>query len=241
MEVPITTPMRNFQMPYMCNSNFLNAPNFEVPAYMSNFQSTTTYDMPAVPNWESYVPNLAGTEVLSTPYSASDAYKPNTSAERVLVPCKTSLVATVRPTKSFETRHRKNADGEINPTHWQTIKTKIMPILHEVLRSKGKSNKHRIIDLRNAHEDRIQLFGLGGHRTLKLFQNTLQLMSQLWPDSNITVMPKRLLSRRPRYRAFISTEPSDPETIMTIIKVSNPALPTNIVRYALREYLPTSA
>ncbi|XP_067623916.1 mucin-5AC-like [Eurosta solidaginis] len=114
--------------------------------------------------------------------------------------------------------------GIISAANWSLLQKRLQAMLLELLKDDPGSFPNGLDA--GWHQGRIKLFAFENQKSLQLFKRAVYKLGDLWPGARVTVELQSALPHRPRYRAYIPVEPSDPATILKIIRVSNPNLHT---------------
>lgn len=118
-----------------------------------------------------------------------------------------------------------NADGEISAKNWKKVEVGLASVFLEVL----KENPGTVPTCRDAgwHQGRAKLISCADSRSLDLYKIAISKLGNLWEGATLKVVNRNEIPHRPRSRTWIPAEPSEPETVMAIIKCSNPQLPVD--------------
>ncbi|XP_053946637.1 uncharacterized protein LOC128863863 [Anastrepha ludens] len=119
---------------------------------------------------------------------------------------------------------KSHPDGFISPSNWKIVERKLQLGYLDVL--KQNPGPPPFCSDAGWFQARVKLIACSDQRSVSLYGKALDRLGEVWPGANLQLIKKSEIPNKPRGRARIPVEPSDPETILELLKIGNPNLPT---------------
>jgi len=119
---------------------------------------------------------------------------------------------------------RGNPDGAISPGNWKQVEIALLKVYKEVMQeSPGPAPKCRDAGW---YHGQVKLVACLDSRSADLYKMAISRVGEVWPGARLEAVSRDLIPSRPRSRAWVPAEPSDPKEILEMLQLSNPSLPT---------------
>lgn len=119
---------------------------------------------------------------------------------------------------------RSDPDGSISPERWRKVVVKMATIFIPIMKEfpgKGPSCRDS-----GWHQGHVKLIACADQRSVDLYKIAISRIGEVWPGAKLEVVDRDQIPNRPRARSRIPAEPSDPQTILELIRLGNHDLPT---------------
>ncbi|XP_055918529.1 uncharacterized protein LOC129950625 [Eupeodes corollae] len=118
---------------------------------------------------------------------------------------------------------RSNIDGTITSDRWQMGKLGLSAGFLKVMRE--HPGPPPVTSDWGWHQGHVKLIACNDQRSRDLYTLAVGMLGEVWPGAKLEVVAKEDIPCRPRARAWIPIEPSCPDDISAMIRISNPNLP----------------
>lgn len=119
---------------------------------------------------------------------------------------------------------RSNVDCTISPSNWRLVELALLQLYTDVvLENPGPSPSCRDAGWYQGH---VKLIACADQRSADLYKLAVSRLGEVWPGARLEAIPKDEIPNRPRSRTWIPTEPSKPDDVIKLIRLSNLNLPT---------------
>ena len=119
---------------------------------------------------------------------------------------------------------RSSEDGSILKDKWSHVQSAVMA--HYLAVRREMPGKPPICNDAGWHQGREKLLSFGDARSVDLYKACLSRVGEVWPGVQLEVVEKNNIHSHPRATTWVTEEPSNAADILTVIKDSNPGLPT---------------
>lgn len=117
-----------------------------------------------------------------------------------------------------------NSDGTISPENWRLVQTAMRSVYKDIISANpGPSPSCRDAGWYQGH---VKLIACADQRSADLYKQAIDRLGEIWSGAKLSAVPKDQIPNRPRSFARIPAEPSTPDEILELIKLSNQELPT---------------
>ena len=120
---------------------------------------------------------------------------------------------------------RADKNGTITPDKWREVEAKLNTVFLDLLREYPDSDP-RFYD-GGWFQGHVKLIVCTDQHSVDLYKLAISRIGEAWPGAKLEVVNEEDIPKRPRARTLVPAEPSDPQTILEIIRRSNRSLNTD--------------
>lgn len=120
---------------------------------------------------------------------------------------------------------RSDEDGKISFDNWKKVETQLASKFLQMMKDNQVPAATRIVD-KGWHRNAVKIVACADEKSLEVYKLVISSLGEIWPGAQLDVVPRDQIPSRPRARVWLPVAPSAPGDILSIMRFSNPELPT---------------
>lgn len=121
--------------------------------------------------------------------------------------------------------NRGDENGTIPRNMWSRVEAKLADTFFAVL--EDMPGPPPVCRDAGWHKGRVKLVAFGDDRSAALYKAAISRLGELWPGAKLDVVSRHDIPSQPRAHAWIPATPSTAESVLKMLRVCNPDLPTH--------------